>query len=312
MDLRQLNNFVTVAETGSISAAARQEHVAQPPLSRQMTALEEELGVSLFIRTNQGVLLTEAGEEFYHQCRHILAGLEQMKASVQDIGKGVVGQLRIGLLYSISPLVRSYALSYHAAYPDVKLHVRFGTPHELLDALYKAELDIVFLRSPVKIPREMASVELGTDELVLIMTPELDPAPDQSFVTIDQLRMLPFCLLEHNEQSGYNDYLLRACARNGFYPKTVAYGRDAHTLVQMAAAGMGVAYLPGSVLESEVCRMHGMYAKGIEGLQVFSPVSMIWDDTPVTSHCVRVFAENISTQVQKNRVKGEYYEIKHS
>ena len=312
MDLRQLSNFVTVAETGSISAAARETHVAQPPLSRQMTALEEELGVALFVRTNQGVLLTEAGEKFYRQCRHILTNLEQMKTGVQDIGRGVVGQLRIGLLYSTQSMVKECVAAYHRAYPEVRLHLRFGVPQELLDALFKAELDVVFLRSPVLVPREFASCELGTDELVLILNGTLDPVPERHYVTIDQLREIPFCLLEHSDHSGYNDYLLRACARNGFSPKITAYGSDASALMRLVRDSFGIAYLPASVLDAEPEISLGLYCKGIDGLQVFSPVSMVWDDTPITPHCVRIFAENVYSRALKNRTEGEYYEIKHS
>lgn len=312
MDFRQLSNFVLVVEKGSISAAAREIHVAQPPLSRQMTALEEELGVPLFVRTNQGVVLTEAGEQFYHQSRLILTNLEQMKTGVQEIGKGVVGQLRLGILFSVGPMIAPYVAAYHRTYPEVKIHVRYGTAQDLLDALFKAEIDVVFLRSPVLIPRELKSFELGTDELVLIVTKALDPVPERNYVTVEELKQVPFCLLEHNERSGYNDYLLRACARFGFYPETGGYGNDEHSVLELVAAGFGVGYLPGSVLDTHLCRMNGMYGKGIEGLQVFSPVSMVWDDTAVTPHCVSVFADTICARVSETRAEGEYYEIRRS
>ncbi len=312
MDLRQLSHYVTVAETGSISAAAREAHVAQPALSRQMTALEEELGVNLFVRTNQGVLLTEAGEKFYRQSRYILTNLELMKTSVQDIGRGVVGQLRVGLLYSTQSLVKECVAAYRRTYPEVRLHLRFGIPQELLEALFKAELDVVFLRSPVLVPREFASCELATDELVLITNGALDPAPERHYVTIDQLHGVPFCLLEHSDHSSYNDYLLRACARNGFSPKVTAYGADASALMRLVRDSFGIAYLPASVLDAEPEISLGLYCKGIDGLQVFSPISMVWDDTPITPHCVRIFAENVYARAVKNRGEGEYYDIKHS
>ena len=84
MNFRQLEYFITVAETKNISAAARKIHMAQPPLSRQLQLLEEELDTKLFIRSNKGIELTDAGRNLYLEARNLFAKVEEIKENVRD------------------------------------------------------------------------------------------------------------------------------------------------------------------------------------------------------------------------------------
>ena len=86
MDLRQLRYFVAVATTRNFTRAAEQMHIAQPPLSRQIQLLEEELGVQLIQRNSRPVRLTEAGRQFHEQSLQVLQRVEQMKNSARQTG----------------------------------------------------------------------------------------------------------------------------------------------------------------------------------------------------------------------------------
>ena len=88
MNFKQLEYFAAVADEGSISGAARELHVAQPPVSRQLALLEDELGVTLFLRTNKGVELTEAGQCLYRHSRQMFQSLRTMADSVRDVDAG--------------------------------------------------------------------------------------------------------------------------------------------------------------------------------------------------------------------------------
>ncbi len=107
MELRQLRYFVTIAEEGNLSRAARRLHVSQPPLSTQMKSLENELGVRLLERSNRGVSLTAAGSVFFEETRAVLARLEHAKTEARRADRGDTGMLSIGFVsiadYGILP-----------------------------------------------------------------------------------------------------------------------------------------------------------------------------------------------------------------
>src|SRR5690606_6982821 len=100
MELRHLIYFQKVAEVLHFSKAAALLHISQPPLSRQIKELEQELGVVLFNRTNKRVSLTEAGAYFLRQSEEMLSALERSKQTVRQIHESVSGELRIGYISS--------------------------------------------------------------------------------------------------------------------------------------------------------------------------------------------------------------------
>src|ERR1700761_1668074 len=96
MELRHLRYFVAVAEELHFTRAAERLHIAQPPLSQQIRALEDELGVRLFERTRRSVALTDAGHALLERARALLSSAQALPAELQRIARGEVGQLRIG------------------------------------------------------------------------------------------------------------------------------------------------------------------------------------------------------------------------
>ena len=151
MNFKQLEYFSAVAEAKSISMAAKKLHVAQPPVSRQISMLEDELGVCLFLRNNKGIELTEAGRSLYEQSQQMFQNLRRMTDSVRDIDAGVRGLLKLGVIYSDLPVVMEHLKEYHACYPQVELYIRLGSPNDLLEDLNRGELHLLFLRSQSKV-----------------------------------------------------------------------------------------------------------------------------------------------------------------
>ena len=100
MELRQIRYFKTVAELLHFSKAARQLHISQPPLTRQIKELERELGVLLFYRNNKRVMLTAAGAYFLKTCDELIMQLERSKQLVKQIHDSVGGEFRIGYISS--------------------------------------------------------------------------------------------------------------------------------------------------------------------------------------------------------------------
>lgn len=287
MNLKQLEYFSAVAEAKSISLAARNLHVAQPPISRQLALLEDELGVCLFLRTNKGVELTEAGRSLYRQSQNLFQDMRTIVDSVRDINAGMRGLLKIGMIYSNISIALQYLKEFRAQYPQVELYVRLGSPGDLLEDLNKGDLHLLFLRSSSERDSGLHERILGEDPLELVMIRELDPAPDQASVPLEALKGVPMCLLRSDDLWGYSNYLIKECQRQGFTPNTTFRCYDTPMAMQLVQAGFGVSYLPRSIVETQP--HSGLYTKPIQGISVLSYPTLVWSSNLYYASCVKRF-----------------------
>ena len=287
MNLKQLEYFSAVAEAKSISLAARDLHVAQPPISRQLALLEDELGVCLFLRTNKGVELTEAGRSLYRQSQNLFQDMRMIVDSVRDINAGMRGLLKIGMIYSNISIALQYLKEFRAQYPQVELYVRLGSPGDLLEDLNKGDLHLLFLRSSSERGSGLHERILGEDPLELVMIRELDPAPDQASVPLEALKGVPMCLLRSDDLWGYSNYLIKGCQRQGFTPNTTFRCYDTPMAMQLVQAGFGVSYLPRSIVETQPHL--GLYTKPIQGISVLSYPTLVWSSNLYYASCVKRF-----------------------
>ena len=287
MNLKQLEYFSAVAEAKSISLAARNLHVAQPPISRQLALLEDELGVCLFLRTNKGVELTEAGRSLYRQSQNLFQDMRMIVDSVRDINAGMRGLLKIGMIYSNISIALQYLKEFRAQYPQVELYVRLGSPGDLLEDLNKGDLHLLFLRSSSERGSGLHERILGEDPLEMVMIRELDPAPDQASVPVEALKGVPMCLLRSDDLWGYSNYLIKECQRQGFTPNTTFRCYDTPMAMQLVQAGFGVSYLPRSIVETQPHL--GLYTKPIQGISVLSYPTLGWSSNLYYASCVKRF-----------------------
>lgn len=289
MNFKQLEYFAAVAEAKSISGAARTLHVAQPPISRQLALLEDELGVTLFLRTNKGVELTAAGQCLYQHSRQMFQSLRTMADSVRDVDSGVRGELKAGVIYSDAQIATSLLKEYHRRFPQVELYVRMGSPGELLDDLSRGELHILFLRSQSERSYGLREQVLGEDPLELVMCPETDPAPGREAVPIQDLRDVPMCLLRSDDLWGYSRDLMEECRRAGFAPHVVCHCYDSPMEMQMVQAGFGVGFLPRSIAAAHPGSP--VYTKPVLEFSAKSYPILVWKNDPYQAGCVKQFID---------------------
>lgn len=287
MKLRQLEYFCAVAEAKSISAAARELHVAQPPISRQIAQLEEELGVQLFLRGSKGMALTDAGQSLYRQSQQIFQDVRRVEDSVRSVGMGLSGRIKLGAIYSAMPYALPYVERYHRAYPQVELFIRLGSPQELLEALNRGELHALFLRTAAREPGGLRERILGEDALELIMRDDLDPAPELAEVPIERLKNVPMCLLRSDDLWSYNDFLAQECQRSGFTPNVVCHCYDTPMAMQMVLSGFGLSFLPKSILSTHPGAP--LRAKPVRTLPIRSYAVLAWNGEVASAPCVERF-----------------------
>lgn len=287
MNFKQLEYFAATAEAGSISGASRVLHVAQPPISRQLAMLEDELGVCLFLRNNRGIELTEAGRCLYQHSQEMFHSLRFMAENVREMDAGIQGQLRVGVIYSTAPIATRLMKEYHQRFPKVDLYVRMGSPDDLLDDLRRRELHALFLRDQAERPYRLKELVLGEDPLELVMCPETDPAPGQEAVPIQALRNVPMCLLGSDDLWDYSRGLLAECRRAGFTPKVVCQCYDTPMELQMILAGFGVGFLPRSIGSTHPGS--AVYTKPVLEFSALSYPILLWNNDPYHAGCVRQF-----------------------
>jgi len=145
MDLRQLEQFVAVAQEGNFTRAARRCQIAQSALSTSIRALERDLGATLFIRTTRRVELSATGHAFLPEAARVLAAAASARDAVdQSVGR-VRGSIAIGLVWgSIGPLLATY----REGFPDVEITLRQGLSVALVDEVVRGDLDLAFVGLP--------------------------------------------------------------------------------------------------------------------------------------------------------------------
>src|ERR1700761_9673160 len=171
MELRHLRYFVAVAEELHFTRAAERLHIAQPPLSQQIRALEAELGVQLFERTRRSVALTDAGRALLERARELLAATQALPAQLQRIARGEAGQLRIGFSSTLPlpRLLRTLIADWRRSHPDVALGLREMHSAQQFEALHAGELDVGLVRYNERAPEDIRLQLLRRDPLRLVV-----------------------------------------------------------------------------------------------------------------------------------------------
>jgi len=244
VELRHLRYFVTVAEQLSFAHAAKRLHISQPPLSRQIRALEEELGVSLFARTKRSVALTPTGATLLPEARRLLREADALKDGARHIAAGEVGALALGFIalatYNLLP---DLAPEFHRRHPGIKLTLREGTTDGLLAALKQGEIDVGLVLPPVD-DASLRYAPLFHDTLMVAL-----PAGRARGgpISLKSLAEEPFILFPRKFGSGLYDLIVSFCTRTGFSPRIEQEAIQMQTIVSLVAAGMGIALVPASL-----------------------------------------------------------------
>lgn len=172
MELRQLRYFVAVVEAGTVSGAAKQLHMSQPPLSAQLHALEQELGCPLFAHAGRRLRLTAAGTAFYERAKTILQLCSAARSEMADRGAGRAGTLRVGVVSSVcGTLFTGWLCAYAAACPGAQYQVHEANTYQLVERLRRRQIDLAIVRTPFSAP-EFDCIPLQREPMLAVGRPE--------------------------------------------------------------------------------------------------------------------------------------------
>jgi DNA-binding transcriptional LysR family regulator len=253
MELRHLRYFIAVAEELHFGRAAQRLHIAQPPLSQQIRALEDELGVTLFARTQRSVSLTRAGKAFLEEAYKTVSQAEHAQRVAQRVARGEVGRLRIGFVASVAYGGLPEAIrEFRTRSPLVALELQELTTHDLLAALEGETIDLAFFRgdetSTSSLRPQVLEWETVYCEPFVVALPEKHQLAQSLAVSLRRLRDEDFVLFPRLANPGLHDHLMRHCRERGFEPRIVQEANMMPTLIALVAAGLGVTLAPSSLI----------------------------------------------------------------
>ena len=241
MEIKQLEYFRAIVEAGTISGAARELHMTQPPLSYQIKMMEEELKVSLFLRGTKRITLTEAGKTLYEQAEKILTLTELTKSEVLKSSQATT--LHIGMTPSTVSMMSDYLQQFARRYPQIRFDIHEGSTFTLKEQIENQQVDITTLRTPIALSGcEVKS--LAKERLLAMAIPEYPLFEGKTSVSLHELMDQPLILSRR-----YQKYMLSVFEKAGVTQNIYCACEDARTALLIAEKGLGIAILPASMLK---------------------------------------------------------------
>jgi DNA-binding transcriptional LysR family regulator len=275
MELRHLRYFVAVGEEQHYGRAARRLRVAQPALSRQIQALEEEIGFKLFERLPRGVKLSEAGKLFLEDIRRILQEVAEATERAVRVALGRSGTLRVGFTESASwhGIVPESFRRFRELQPDAELQLQPSSSLEQLEAIRSGRLDAGFLFNLPKADEELDALPVAVRRIELAV-PKGHPLTKLKRLRLRDLIDARFVWFPRRESPALYDRLIRECFRGGLKsPQVVQEGLDEATILSLVATGLGV----GWVLETSRWRCpKSVVIMSVVDLQIAQPQALVW------------------------------------
>jgi DNA-binding transcriptional LysR family regulator len=270
MELRHLRSFVAVAEELHFGRAAARVHIVQPALSRQIRALEEEMGLRLFERDRRRVALTAGGAAFLEEARSVLRDVDRAVDTARRAARGEYGTLRIGyvpaVVYTGLPeIVRAF----RKRLPGVDVRFRDMSPALQVEALLAERIDVGFVRGPVHEPALAATTVL--EEPLVAALPSGHRLAGHASLELAILAAEPFVLQARSRGPESHDQILAICRSAGFSPRVVQEGSNIDVL-SFVASGAGVAIVPTSL---RVIRRAGIVFRPLRERPV-TQLNMVW------------------------------------
>ncbi|ONC33874.1 LysR family transcriptional regulator [Burkholderia pseudomallei] len=264
MELRQLRYFIAVAEEMNITRAAQRLHMTQPPLSRQLQLIEDEIGLPLFERGARPLKLTDAGRVLYAQARRVLEQADELAPLTRRLAQAaeriVIGFVPSTLYGALPEVIRAF----REAAPVVELSLIEMFTLEQLGALKGGRIDIGFGR--LRFDDDRLVREVLVEERLIAALPDGHPlaAPDAS-ISLADIAGQTLIVYPSTPRPSFADQQLSALRDGGLAPAAVHEVRELQTALGLVAAQVGVSLVPESV--------EGVRVKGVAYRRLPEPVA---------------------------------------
>ena len=244
MELRQLHQFIAVAETLNFGRAALRLHMAQPPLSVAIRKLEEEVGAPLFERQARGVALTAAGTAALVLARRCVNDAKSLRDAALAAAGGEQGTLRVGFVGSATyALLPSLLPAFRARYPQVELVLRESANLELLAMVESGDLDVGLVRYPTGSASSLL-FEIVERDVFCAVLPSAHVLAAKERLTLHELAREPFVDYASTHVPGLHAMVMLVFQQAGLTPHVAQEATQVQTVISLVQSGMGVALVP--------------------------------------------------------------------
>lgn len=270
MNLQQMRYFVTVARTGNITEASKLLHIAQPPLSRQIKQLEQELGVILFDRSGRRLHLTETGHMLLYRAEEILNLTDRTMYELSSSELGQEGVLSLGVVTSMGLMVLPQLIAaFKELYPKITYRLMIGETLRVTELLEKGIVEAALVHLPVD-EEYFASYKLPAERLILVYDATVfSRLREHEELPVEKLAGMP--LLCHRK---YKDLMEQAAAKSGIPAYFFCLSDDSNSLIAWAKAGLGLAVIPESA--QAIARRESLSCCWLDDLDLLTTAAVIW------------------------------------
>jgi DNA-binding transcriptional LysR family regulator len=269
LELRHLRYFVAVARERNFTRAAEELHIAQPPLSRQIQQLEDEIGAVLIERGSRPVRLTDAGRLLFEQAVQVLERLDEMKAMARRLHEAGASHFSIGFvgstLYGYLPEV---IRRFRAARPHVEITLLELTTLEQIAALKEGRIDVGFGRIPFEDP-QLDRLVLRNERLCVALPAAHALCRRRGPLRLVDIANEPLVVYPKAPRPSYADQVLALFRAQELKPPIVYEIRELQTALGLVAAETGVCLVPAGV---ERLRRDNVVYRPLEEAQAVSPI----------------------------------------
>ena len=285
MELRHLRCFVALAEELHFTRAAERLHIEQPPLSRAIKELEDDLGVVLFERNRRGTVLTEAGATFLKDVRRVFAVLKQAQENVRAVAAGLSGSLRIAVSDgAIDPRLSALLARCREEEPEIEIRLSEVPLADQLRGLRSGDFSIGFAHT-AEVGDGIVTEPLWHDPLV-VAVPARHPLLSHKAVPLHQLAIYPLVLCDPQVCEGYYRELARLLRPLERPPDVAEHVSSLDMMLTLVGAGYGV----GFITETRI-------AASLRPDVVIRPLAM--DSAVITTYLLRPAGEDSPVSVER-------------
>jgi len=278
IDLRLWRQFVAVAEELHFGRAAQRLHITQPPLTQAIALLEGRLGVRLFDRTKRSVKLTPAGAALVPEARDLLARAAALPAHARAAAHGESGRLKLAFVSTVGfGLLPRWVRAFRAQWPQVQFELIEATGDVQIAAFGRGDIDAGFMiHSPGFAPPGMHHLRVAREPLVAAIGQQHPLARARS-LKIDALLDEPLVIFPRRIVPSLYDAIAGVYHAHGRTPRVSQEAIQMQTIVNLVAAGLGIAWVPDSVREFQRSgvvyrQLGGKQAQRVPGCET----SLVW------------------------------------